>query len=108
MNPEKVVLDELSSYFNADEANAVPHVLEASLGRIAGESAARMVRAVGRDQRVALVELLNALRNDRSHPLHERIADRTMIEWSETEEEFALFGRLIDAIINDIERAPFS
>ena len=102
---EKVVVSEFTSYFNGDEEEWTPEVLETALDELADESAQRLCVEVGVVQRPALVALLRDLRDHRLHPLHRRIATRSQVSWTSTDEQFAYFYRLVDAITARIESA---
>ena len=101
MSPQQIVLDEFAAHYHGDELG--PDVVERSLDRMAAASAERMRFATKSKGRAELTALLAELRDHRDHPLHGQISDHTLLSWTADDADFALFGRLVNAMIAGLE-----
>ena len=100
MTAQEIVLKEFGCYYLGDEIASVGSDFAANeVPRLAAQSVKRMARKAGADGRAPLVELLDALRADRQHPLHHRIAESTLIWWTDDDESWASFQALVTAMI---------
>jgi AraC-like DNA-binding protein len=103
MTAQEILLDELGCYYLGDEIASVGSDFVPTIPRRAATSVARMSRHAGADGRAPLVELLNALRDDRQHRLHSRIAETTLIGWTDDDDAWRSFQMLATAMIAGLQ-----
>ena len=98
MTAPKILLDEMGAYYLGDELRFTPDFTTRYATLIAS-SVRRMKAAAGEPGLAEMVALLRELRENRQHPLHERIAAETQLSWVDSEEMFGIFQQLVDAWI---------
>jgi hypothetical protein len=106
MTPEKILLDELSCWYHGDELLDVGgEEFAAEIPARAADSVANMAKAAGPGGLPEVIALLGALRDDRKHPLHEKIGDQTLIWWNDSDASWKAFQTLADAMIAGLREA---
>jgi hypothetical protein len=98
MTAQEILLREMGANYLGDELKVSPDFTTRYATLIAG-SVRRMKAAVGEQGPDELVALLRELRNNRKHPLYERIGNETLLNWEDDDELFEIFQQLLDAWI---------
>lgn len=91
VNIQVILLSEFSRYYRGDEVETRQRE---QLQRRAEASAQQLKAVVGKDGVASLVALLEALRDDRLHPMHFEIGSRSGLCWSDDDNDFAAFQEL--------------
>jgi len=103
--PSEAVFQELVCYYLSDELPPTAAGLVRHLESEAPESAARIRHAVGREGVHAVIDLLQALRNNPAHPLVARIENSSLVAWGKPEMRHH-FQSLLDQIITHLQAPP--
>lgn len=102
--PEEILLDEFGCYYLADEIGVGQQFLS-RLDEFASDSAVRLVEEAGPSGIGGVVELLERLRDERSHPLHDAIAAASLICWNEDDYMLGIFRQFVDALVAKLRAA---
>jgi hypothetical protein len=98
MTPQQILLDEMGTYYIADELEISPD-FTTEYAELIADSADRMRAAAGPQGLDELVALLRALRENRQHPVHDLLAKETQLSWGKKDGLFAIFQQLVDVWI---------
>jgi hypothetical protein len=90
LTPEDVLLDEFSTYYQADE---LPLFIETGLSEWVDDSAARIVNFHA-DVAPQAADLLRNMASDPAHPLLETIAAQTTFGWNGDPHSWEVFQKL--------------
>jgi len=100
---ERFINDEFSSYYLLDELPVWNEEnIEKVIPEMAAESAARLLTRIDNSQVENMVSVLLELRNNRKHPLLNKIIDGTLMGWNDSEENWRVFQTIVDSIIANL------
>jgi hypothetical protein len=97
---EDAIRDEYVAGFNAD---TVSDEDEEGLQRNAVNAAEDLVTLLGPEAATA-AELLRAMLADRRHPFFEALNSDTLIGWNASDENYELFRRLTETVVDNIDQ----
>ena len=107
LDPRKALEQEFVCYWNGDELPAVQsEAFLSSLPQRAWASAHRLRRAVGEDRVGELLDVLRSLKEEPGGVLMSVIAGRSQISWQDDPQDWAVFQRVVDQLIDFLRRGP--
>jgi hypothetical protein len=90
-------------YLNGDfPGQWTDEFIEKDIPAMSTDSASRLLNRIGRDQIEELILVLSDMRNDRKHPLVEKIVEGTLMDWYGTDENWRVFQLIVDGIIDNL------
>jgi hypothetical protein len=100
-DPRKILIQEFSSYYTADE---LPSLIQGNLDEWIDTSARRLFHN-HRGSAREIAALLRAAAADRSHPIVADLEYASVYDWTDTEDDWAIFQHITRGIAEGMERA---
>lgn len=105
MITRELIRSEFTCYYRGDEVDI--ERLDDLRAR-ADRSAQGLASEAGSAEVTQFVALLCAMRDDRSHPMHEAIGISSELWWADDDEFFAVFRQLVDWMLAGLATPPAS